>query len=71
MANKNAAKAAAVSRLVEMSKMERAGQNVSGYYRDTVQPAVQAATAAGCSLTEVHTAADKEFAVWLYRNAGR
>jgi len=71
MASKNALKATAVDRLVQMSKMERAGQNVSGYYRDTVQPAVQAAVAAGNNLTEIHTAADRTYGQWLIENAGR
>lgn len=71
MANKNTAKATAVGYLVEMSKMDRAGQNTSSYYRNTVQPAVNAATAAGCNLTDIHAEADRQYAVWLYRNAGR
>jgi protein subunit release factor B len=71
MANKNAAKATAVARLVEMSKMDRAGQNTSSYYRGTVQPAVTAATAVGCNLTEIHAEADRTYGQWLIDNAGR
>lgn len=71
MANKNTAKAAAVTRLVEMSRMERAGQNTGSYYRNTVQPAVEAAVAAGCTITEVHAEADRQYGRWLIANAGR
>jgi hypothetical protein len=71
MANKNTLKAAAVGYLVKMSKMDRAGENISSYYRNTVQPAVQAATAAGCTLTEVHAEADRTYGRWLIANAGR
>lgn len=71
MPNKNAAKATAVSRLVEMSKMERRGDNVTSYYQNTVQPAVKAATGAGCTLTEVHAEADRIYGQWLIDNAGK
>lgn len=51
--------------------MERAGQNVQSFYKNTVQPAVNAAMQAGCPLGDIDAEAERTYALWLYANAGK
>lgn len=71
MANRSSLRGTAVRLLVELSKKERAGETTTRFYLDTVQPAVEAAVAAGCTITEVHAEADRQYGRWLIANAGR
>ena len=59
----------AVAALVESARRERAGQDVTGHYRTDVQPALDAAHAAGYTSDDLHAAADRRYGLWLIDNS--
>ncbi|MER6350632.1 hypothetical protein ABT186_01950 [Streptomyces sp. NPDC001634] len=71
MPNRNQLRETAINLLVESDKKERAGEAVGDHYRTQVQPAVDAALAAGCSCSDIHSEATRRFGQWLIDNAGR
>ncbi|MGW6218405.1 hypothetical protein ACWF8U_00855 [Streptomyces olivaceus] len=71
MASKQQLESAAVAALVDLNRRERAGERTGDFYRGTVQPAVEAAVAAGCDRTGIHADADRAYGRWLIDNAGR
>ncbi|MCM8552292.1 hypothetical protein [Streptomyces sp. STCH 565 A] len=71
MPDKQQLKDRAVAALVDLNRRERAGERTGDFYRGTVQPAVEAAVAAGCDRTVIHADADRAYGRWLIANAGR
>ena len=59
----------AVAALVDSARRERVGQDVTDHYRTIVQPALDAAHAAGHSSDDIHGAADRRFGLWLIDNS--
>jgi hypothetical protein len=60
---------AAVDALVASARRERAGQDVTDHYRTDVQPALNAAHAAGYTDADIHAAADRRYGLWLIDNS--
>ncbi|MBZ6102723.1 hypothetical protein [Streptomyces olivaceus] len=71
MASRQQLERKAVAALVDLNKKERAGERTGDFYRGTVQPAVEAAVAAGSDRTGIHADADRAYGRWLIDNAGR
>lgn len=60
---------AAVVSLVDSMRRERAGQDTDSHYRQVVQPALNAARAAGYSGADIHGEADRQYGQWLIDNS--
>jgi hypothetical protein len=61
----------AIASLVESMRRERAGEDVGSHYRDQVEPAVDAALAAGWTGRDIHGGADRCYGQWLIDQAGQ
>jgi hypothetical protein len=61
----------AIASLVESMQRERAGEDVTGHYRDQVEPAVDAALAAGWTGRDIHGGADRRYGQWLIDQASK
>lgn len=69
MPNRDQLREAAINALVEDEKRERAG--AASQYSTKVQPAINAALAAGCGGNDIYAEADRRYGRWLIDNAGR
>jgi hypothetical protein len=61
----------AIDSLVESMQRERAGEDVGSHYRAVVEPAVDAALAAGWTGRDIHGGAARRYGQWLIDQAGK